>query len=747
MSFLFPTLLTIGLPLIAVPLIIHLINLRRHRRIRWAAMEFLLQSQKRRRKWVILKQLLLLLTRMALFAAIAFMLARPVLEESWGALVGGMQTHHIVLLDDSYSMSDRGPDGTTAFDQAKGVVDDVVQQALARGGQHRLTLIRFSEAGRLSVGTQPDVYRQSITSELRTELDDYFAATTTSETDAGPTEAIAAAARLPEPTSEETRLVYVVSDFRRRQWDRAEEIRASLGRLREEGARLHLVHCARAARPNLAINRLRPEGGVGAAGTEMWIEVAVTNHSDEPATGVAVQIEQDGENRGAIELKTISPREELTARFRSSFATVGAHTLTAHLAADAVEVDNRRYAAMHVPAGYPILIIDGTQSGRDGFYLSSALAPGGAARTSWQPQVEPPSFLRKQERLDDYATIFLLDVSRLDRLDVDALEAYVHQGGGLGFFMGANVDPAFYNQRLYRDGQGVFPAPLSVPTQLLHGQPMQSPDVEAADHPIFRAFTKARNTFLDAVLIEYYYGTDRAWSAEQAADVRPIATVRGQAPLVLEKSFGDGRVVAFLTKLSSERTPLGRWNNWLGNPMFPVMALETASYLSAPRRTEPHRAVGEPLTIAVPESEFAPEFVVRSPAGAAAGVPQETSIVANPLDGRLVAEMPRTDLSGIYEVQLTRRDGAAAGQAYAVNVDVGEGDLRTVGRAQLESKLEGVSHVFHWADAFAQRGTTLAGFQLSDTLLYALIGLLVFEQLLAYSASYHPPAQEKRSAA
>ena len=41
MSFLFPTLLTLGLPLIAVPVIIHLINLRRHRRIRWAAMDFL----------------------------------------------------------------------------------------------------------------------------------------------------------------------------------------------------------------------------------------------------------------------------------------------------------------------------------------------------------------------------------------------------------------------------------------------------------------------------------------------------------------------------------------------------------------------------------------------------------------------------------------------------------------------------------------------------------------------------------
>ena len=56
MSFLFPTLLTIGLPLIAVPILIHLINLRRQQRIRWAAMQFLLESQRRNRRWTLCRQ-------------------------------------------------------------------------------------------------------------------------------------------------------------------------------------------------------------------------------------------------------------------------------------------------------------------------------------------------------------------------------------------------------------------------------------------------------------------------------------------------------------------------------------------------------------------------------------------------------------------------------------------------------------------------------------------------------------------
>ena len=47
----------------AAPVLIHLINMMRHRRVKWAAMEFLLQSYKKHRNWIWLKQLLLLAMR------------------------------------------------------------------------------------------------------------------------------------------------------------------------------------------------------------------------------------------------------------------------------------------------------------------------------------------------------------------------------------------------------------------------------------------------------------------------------------------------------------------------------------------------------------------------------------------------------------------------------------------------------------------------------------------------------------
>ena len=50
-----------GVALAAVPIIVHLINRLRYRRVRFAAMEFLLKSQQRNRRRLMVEQLILLL--------------------------------------------------------------------------------------------------------------------------------------------------------------------------------------------------------------------------------------------------------------------------------------------------------------------------------------------------------------------------------------------------------------------------------------------------------------------------------------------------------------------------------------------------------------------------------------------------------------------------------------------------------------------------------------------------------------
>ena len=70
-SFDFAPLVWWGLPAVAAPVVIHLLSRLRHRRVRFAAMEFLLESQRRFRTRVLLQQVLLLALRTAAVAAVA----------------------------------------------------------------------------------------------------------------------------------------------------------------------------------------------------------------------------------------------------------------------------------------------------------------------------------------------------------------------------------------------------------------------------------------------------------------------------------------------------------------------------------------------------------------------------------------------------------------------------------------------------------------------------------------------------
>ena len=76
MSFLQPFLLA-ALPLIAVPIVIHLINQRRFQTIPWAAMMFLMAAQRMARGYSRLRQWLILAVRMLAIAGLIIAVARP----------------------------------------------------------------------------------------------------------------------------------------------------------------------------------------------------------------------------------------------------------------------------------------------------------------------------------------------------------------------------------------------------------------------------------------------------------------------------------------------------------------------------------------------------------------------------------------------------------------------------------------------------------------------------------------------
>ena len=137
--------LTWGFLLALVPLLIHLINMMRHRRVHWAAMEFLLASYKKHRNWIWLKQLLLLLARMAAVALVVAMLAQLKTRDQWLAIFGGRVTHHYVCSTTAIRCRTAWPAHRRWMRRSR-LRRRSSSRATQEDSPQKLTLIRYSQA-------------------------------------------------------------------------------------------------------------------------------------------------------------------------------------------------------------------------------------------------------------------------------------------------------------------------------------------------------------------------------------------------------------------------------------------------------------------------------------------------------------------------------------------------------------------------------------------------------------------------
>lgn len=768
--------LTWGFLLVLVPLLIHLINMMRQRRVKWAAMDFLLQSYKKHRKWIWLKQLLLLLLRMAAVAVAVAMLAQWVSRGQWLDLLGGKPTHHYLVLDDSFSMSDR-LGGASAFEAGLSAVQRIGARlaVAAQSGTQKFTLIRMSRAARAATGAAEDLdfdqvldfNAQIIDADFDVTLEARRNAFQVTELAAAPGPALQLLRELIGLTSNEQRQVYIVSDFRTNPWENPAEVRGLLQEIEQSPAEVHLVGCVREARQNLALVELAPANATRAAGVPLFVHAAVKNFGPDAARNVQLKIRTDfydpvlaqtvppaqlqpkSDELPTVLINEIPPGQTVTRSVQVFFPQPGLHVVEAALQDDPVAADNRRWCVLDLPQGEPVLLVDGSPQQQHAFFLQAVFEPGGRANTGVRPEVKPPAFLRDTlpERLAEYRAIYLLDVPRLDERAVANLEAYVRGGGGLGIFVGPEVNLAFYASELYRDGSGLMPLPLVREEKLPPATDESVPDIEPAEHPVFSVFLGERNPFIRQITVEQVLGPASSWKPAADSSVQVAAWLRNRMPLAVERKFGDGRVVAVLT------TAAPIWNNWGNDPSFVVMVLQLQSYLASTQRVVEQRLVGSPVSAAVEASQYRQELVFVTPdeapqsraviervgTRAAPEAPLIAAAIGGGSSGGIAGGVGETDRSGIYEAWAVTLAGEADVRRYALNVDPAEGDLALLSGKPLLDKLAPVKADYKNAEEYEYEISRLPGNNRGLLLMVILVVLLLAEQWLGYAASYHPP--------
>lgn len=791
MSSLHPALLTWPFALlVGVPLVIHLINLLRRRRVQWAAMEFLLASQKKNRRKIILQQWALIAARMASVGLALVLLAGLVLSGDWARLFGQGEAHHLLIVDDSLSMTAQGAAGG-AFDRAKEAACRLARQIAQENAPQRVTLLPWSVVADQTWNADDDwvareVESQRLAADVEARLRDWQP----TQIATPPLAVFEGIERLlSQGRAGEERTVHLVTDFRAGDWRNAPPLRERLERLTAAGVKLHLVNCTLAAEPNVAVTELKLLPGARAAGIPQMLEVSVTNYGATSVDGVSVEmsyrplaaavnssatapsageasspafpaVEAPWSSLPTIAFDPIEPGETQTARLQVRFPAAGDYAMRAALAgpflasADALAADNARFRVASIALDVPVLVIDGDPRDDDAFHVTTALRPGGATRTGVNVTVKPATFLRDQP-LDSFAVVYLLDVGRLEQSAIDALEAFARRGGGVAFFAGPNAHRTAINDTLFRDGAGLFPLSVEGPADL----PFALPDpsrAEASDAtgaanvvdiafdrngPLARLAGEAYQGFVPHV--SRYLAVDAAWLAKKDSPANVAARLRNGAPLVVAKPFGEGRAVAVLT------TAGRAWSDWAGTLTFPILLQELQGYLTAGKTREPDAAAGTPIDVRLDANRHLAETVVslRTPYDATSPL-AKLERRAEPDDaGALVARFGARDRRetgriGVYESRWADKDGTPSVRRDVRNAPREESDLAALDARSIAEQLKGIEHVYHGYAELEDQTARVAGIDASPYVFWLLVALLAGEQLLGYFASYHPSRAE-----
>jgi hypothetical protein len=658
--------LLFGLAAVVIPPIIHLLNRKRFDVVRWGAMRFLQVSERTRRR-VFLEELLLMLVRMGLIAAMVLALAAPADRSGWLQLFGDRGSRDMVLVfDGSYSMAYAGKSGTAQAAAQKWALD--LLDDLGPGDGVAVLHAKQQVSAPVAEPTSDfDLVRSAIrTLSAPRGGCDWLAA-------------LQAAFGCFAKSTKVQREIVILTDGQRQSWaDDATLLRWELlsGQQADgDRARVWVVNLDpdRPASPaNWSLAPLRASRAVAAVGQQVRIRSALERHGEgELPVPQRLKLEIDGRPSSDVPVlarpgeSSAKEKGQVPVSVRQRFTVAGSHLVTTQFDGDPLPGDNRQDYAVEVVPALPVLLVDGdpdpdaTRRGVD--FLRDALAPARDTSPSVVARVVSVADFTPDVLTRDVAgggtaprVAILANVARLTPAQETAVGKFVADGGGLLVTLGDRVDTRHYDDFLYRGGRGWLPAAL--------GEPLgDENDTARAAQPLAASlFHPALELFRESIpggLADARFPRHWKMTVDPAANAVAIARLTGDAPLFVERPYQNGRVILSAVPLD---------NSWRTNlielPAFAPLAHELVFYLAAARSAAVNLTPGQQIRYQLPKDLPQQGWAVQPPDGEAKPL--------GPADGQLVFDDTREP--GVY-----RLTHAATGvtRYYVVQGDTRESDL------------------------------------------------------------------------
>jgi uncharacterized membrane protein len=572
MTFLNPAIL-FGLLAASIPIIIHLLNLRKLKKIEFSTLQFLKELQKNKIRKIKLKQWLLLALRVMIILCIVTAFARPTLVGvSIGGTTSAAKTTVVFILDDTFSMSVVDQDGSY-FNKAKETIKDLLKQ-FEEGDEFALVLVSH----------QPEEIEMT---SNRTKFEQTVDVSTTSYASGKLNSAIIKAAELIGEAKNFNKEIYLFTDFQKGRLASENELtdlREQLG----EQVRLYSFNYGGKEVGNFGIDDFKINTQIFERDKPIRFEAVVKNYSSRAKDNLVVSLFINGE-RLAQQSINLNPGESKTANLEASAKNFGYSEALVEIEEDDILQDNKRFASFFIPEKIPVLIL------ADNFNDTKLIE---AALKSVSGQGYFDITIKRTEQISgtqlNNFQVLILFSSNFENASVK-LNQFLSSGKGIIIFPSSEIGGAGFITSL--NTIGISTAGAFVKTE--RGQSVHFSETDF-NHPVFEnIFMDAKKKQVESPDINSYFRINPGVKGKS------IITLEDGSSFLSEYSVSGGKIFLF------NSSPVFSWSDFPIKGIFAPLVTKSVMYLSTGKKSETSYLAGETINVNVSERTLPQIEVVR----------------------------------------------------------------------------------------------------------------------------------------
>lgn len=571
MIFLNPAVL-FGILAASIPVIIHLFNLRKLKKIEFSTLAFLKELQKNKIRKIKLKQWILLALRVLIILFIVMAFARPALQSiQIGGTTSAAKTTAVFVLDDTYSMSVVDQKGSY-FNQAKEITNQIISQ-LQEGDEIGLVLVsNHSKEQKLT----------SNFSEFIKNLDQLDLSYSSGDLNSS----ITKAAQLISESKNFNKEIYVISDFQKNKITN-EKIKNDLSELLNDKVRLYSFDLSDQNVFNLSVDELKINNQIFEKDKPVSFSVTITNNSKQDVSSAVVSLFMNDE-RAAQKSFDVATKQSVIVEIETTPKTTGFIDVIAEIETDEIEQDNKRFANLFIAEKINVGLF--AENLNDLTFVDLALQTAGDGK--YEIERKNVNQLTTQQ-LSKYQTIIISANAILS--GAEQLQSYLGNGGGIILFPSSTNDIAAYNKTLAQFNIG---SSLALVGKLNSNDLKIKFDKTDFSHPVFQNIFKNedKKKYESPELNAYY---------KMSSTGNQIISLIDVSSFLNEIKIGKGKVFVF------NSPPVLSWNDFAVKSIFAPLMNNSVAYLSTINREQNNFIAGEDAIVNLKNSGSSQIKVVK----------------------------------------------------------------------------------------------------------------------------------------